>query len=38
MHFRGASEATAAVAAQIADHVVAHAARPVGADDGSDPD
>jgi hypothetical protein len=38
MHFRGASEATAAVAARIADHVVANAARPLGANDDSEPD
>jgi hypothetical protein len=36
MHFRGASTATAAVAAQIADYILANAARPVGADDDSD--
>jgi len=33
MHFRGASNATAAVGAQIADHILANAARPVDDDD-----
>jgi hypothetical protein len=33
MHFRGASEATAAVGAKIADHIVANAARPLGGED-----
>ena len=36
MHFRGASEATRAVAAQIADYVLSNAAQPL--DDDSDPD
>jgi hypothetical protein len=38
MHFRGASNATAMVGAQVADYVLANAARPVGEDDDSDPD
>jgi len=33
MHFRGASNATAAVGAQIADYILANAARPVPGDD-----
>jgi hypothetical protein len=33
MHFRGASNATAVVAAQIADYILANAARPVAGDD-----
>jgi hypothetical protein len=33
MHFRGSSLATAAVGAQIADYVLAHAARLVGSED-----
>jgi ribosomal protein S11 len=37
MHFRGASDATAAVGAQIADYILANAARPVD-DDDSDAD
>jgi hypothetical protein len=36
MHFRGASEATAAVGAKIADYVLANAARPVRAEDDAD--
>jgi hypothetical protein len=37
MHFRGASNATAVVGAQIADYILANAARPVdGSDDDSD--
>jgi hypothetical protein len=38
MHFRGASNATAVVGAQIADYILTNAARPVGEDDDSDPD
>jgi hypothetical protein len=39
MHFRGASTATAAVGSQIADYILANAARPVGGDESdSDPD
>jgi hypothetical protein len=38
MHFRGASEATAVVGAQIADYILANAARPVAGDDESDSD
>lgn len=38
MHFRGSSEATATVGARVADHVLANAARPLGADDDSDQD
>ncbi len=38
MHFRGASHATAVVGAQIADYILANAARPVGDDDDSDSD
>ena len=38
MHLRGASNATAVVGAQIADYILANAARSVGADDDSDPD
>jgi len=37
MHFRGASNATAVVGAQIADYILANAARPVD-DDDSDSD
>lgn len=37
MHFRGASEATAAVGARVADYVIANAARPVDGND-ADPD
>jgi len=33
MHFRGASNATAAVGAQIADYILANAARRVASDD-----
>jgi hypothetical protein len=38
MHFRGASKATAVVGAQIADYILANAARPVAGDDDSDSD
>jgi hypothetical protein len=38
MHFRGSSEATAAVGARIADYILANAARPVGGDHEADPD
>jgi hypothetical protein len=38
MHFRGASNATAVVGAQIADYILANAARPMGDDDDSDSD
>jgi hypothetical protein len=38
MHFRGASNATAVVGAQIADYILANAARPVVADGDSDSD
>jgi hypothetical protein len=38
MHFRGASNATAVVGAQIADYILANAARPVAGDDDSDSD
>jgi hypothetical protein len=38
MHFRGANNATAAVGAQIADYILANAARPVGDEDDSDSD
>jgi hypothetical protein len=38
MHFRGASEATAAVGAKIADYVLANAARRTAAHDDSDTD
>lgn len=33
MHFRGASEATRVVGAQIADYILSHAARPIGGSD-----
>jgi hypothetical protein len=36
MHFRGASMATAAVGAQIADYIVANAARPLGNEEDDD--
>jgi hypothetical protein len=38
MHLRGASNATAQAAVQIADYVLANAARPVGKDSDSDPE
>jgi hypothetical protein len=38
MHFRGSSEATAAVGARIADYVLATAARPLGDDGDADSD
>ena len=38
MHFRGASEATAAVGARIADYILAHAARPVEGENAADSD